>query len=72
MQLPETFAPNPRNNQRKPMLILVHQSDVVSLLENPDDSPESTDILDIGDLMCTDKERGLQLVAIQFKDRELE
>ncbi|KAL3926838.1 MAG: hypothetical protein SGARI_005483, partial [Bacillariaceae sp.] len=58
-----TFAPNPRNNQQ-PMLMLVHKSGVVSVLENPDDSPDTIDILDIGDQMCTDTERGLQSLAI--------
>ena len=58
-----TFAPNPRNIQR-PMLMLVHKSGVVSVLEDPDNSPETIDILDIGDQMCTETERGLQSLAI--------
>lgn len=61
-----TFAPNPRNN-RKPMLLLIHKDGVVSVLEDPDNNRTVMDILDLGDKMCTDTERGLQTIAVHPK-----
>lgn len=61
-----TFAPNPRNDQ-KPMLLLVHKKGIVSVVEDPDNSPDSILILDLDGKMCTDTERGLQTLAIHPK-----
>lgn len=60
------FAPNPRKEQ-KPMLLLVHKDGEVSVLEDPDNSPESFQILDLDGRMCTDTERGLQTIAVHPK-----
>lgn len=61
-----TFAPNPRNNQR-PMLLLVHKDGVVTVVEDPDNSPDNFEILDLDGKMCTDTERGLQTIAVHPK-----
>jgi hypothetical protein len=58
-----TFAPNPRNNE-KPMLLLVHKDGVVTVVEDPDNSPDNVEILDLHGKMCTDTERGLQTIAV--------
>jgi hypothetical protein len=58
-----TFAPNPRKNH-KPMLMLVSKEGVVSVVENPDDSPDSFVILNLAGKMCTNTERGLQSITI--------
>uniref|UniRef100_A0A7S4AAF2 PKD domain-containing protein n=2 Tax=Pseudo-nitzschia australis TaxID=44445 RepID=A0A7S4AAF2_9STRA len=57
------FAKNPRNDW-KPMLLLVNKSGKVRVLEDPDESSDTTDILDIEDKMCTNVERGLQSIAV--------
>lgn len=61
-----TFAPNPRNNNI-PMMILNAKNGQISVLENPDESPDSIEILDLSDgsddkLLCTNGERGLHSV----------
>jgi Glucose / Sorbosone dehydrogenase len=58
-----TFAPNPRSNG-KPMLLLGSKEGQVSVVENPDESPDATLILDLKDEMCHDTERGLQNIAV--------
>eukprot|EP00536_Pseudo-nitzschia_multiseries_P014847 jgi/Psemu1/327687/estExt_fgenesh1_pg.C_7760001 len=58
-----TFAKNPRNGW-KPMLMLVNKSGKVSLLEDPDESSKSIEILNLESKMCTNVERGLQTIAI--------
>jgi Glucose / Sorbosone dehydrogenase len=61
-----TFAPNPRNGN-KPMLILVEKKGLVSILEDPDNSPFSITVLDLGKRgtgMCTNGERGLQNIVL--------
>eukprot|EP00529_Nitzschia_sp_RCC80_P006627 CAMPEP_0113499690 /NCGR_PEP_ID=MMETSP0014_2-20120614/31888_1 /TAXON_ID=2857 /ORGANISM="Nitzschia sp." /LENGTH=1521 /DNA_ID=CAMNT_0000393893 /DNA_START=413 /DNA_END=4974 /DNA_ORIENTATION=+ /assembly_acc=CAM_ASM_000159 len=55
------FAPNPRNGG-KPMMILNAKNGQVSVVENPDDSDESMQVLDINDFICTNGERGLHTV----------
>jgi Glucose / Sorbosone dehydrogenase len=70
-----TFAPNPRNGN-KPMLILVDRMGLVSVLEDPDNSPLSITILDLGKRgtgMCTNYERGLQNIVLhpQFESNRL-
>lgn len=57
------FAKNPRNDW-KPMLLLVNKDGTVSVLEDPDDSSDSTEILQIEKEMCTNVERGLQSIAV--------
>ena len=59
------FAPNPRNDD-KPMLMLVSKRGLVSVVENPDESPDSIEILDLGtgNRLCTNGERGLQSITI--------
>jgi hypothetical protein len=54
-----TFAPNPRQDN-KPMMILNEKTGRVHVLENPDESPESIEILDLQSAVCTNGERGLQ------------
>ena len=63
------FAKNPRNDW-KPMLLLVNKSGKVSVLEDPDESSDSDEILDIEKKMCTNTERGLQSIAVhpEFED----
>lgn len=64
-----TFAPNPRNNWQ-PMLMLVSKEGKVSLLEDPDNSDDYSVILDLDGKMCTNRERGLQTIAVhpQFEE----
>lgn len=57
------FAPNPRQNG-KPMLIVIQKEGQVKVLENPDESPDSTTILDLSDKMCTETERGLHSLTV--------
>jgi Glucose / Sorbosone dehydrogenase len=64
-----TFAPNPRNNWQ-PMLMLVSKEGQVSVVENPDDSPEAMVVLDLDGKMCTNTERGLQTIALHPKFEE--
>jgi hypothetical protein len=54
-----TFAPNPRQDN-KPMMILNDKNGRVLVLEHPDESPESIEILDMQVDVCTNGERGLQ------------
>jgi hypothetical protein len=56
-----TFAPNPRQDN-KPMMILNDKTGRVQVLENPDDSPEAIEILDLQSAVCTNGERGLQSI----------
>jgi Glucose / Sorbosone dehydrogenase len=56
-----TFAPNPRLNN-KPMMVLNDKNGRVHVLENPDDSSESLEILDLQDKVCTNGERGLHSI----------
>ena len=64
-----TFAKNPRNDW-KPMMLLVNQGGKVSAVEDPDESSDTTEILDMDDKICTNVERGLQSIAIHpnFED----
>jgi hypothetical protein len=66
-----TFATNPRN-ENKAMLLLVSKEGQVYALEDPDNSPVSSVILDLSDKMCTNEERGLQSIVIdpQFDDNK--
>ena len=59
-----TFATNPRNEDNTPMLLLVSKEGQVYALEDPDDSPVSTVILDLSTNMCTNEERRLQSIVI--------
>lgn len=63
------FARNPRNDW-KPMMLLVNKNGIVSVLEHPDESSNTTEILRLENEMCTDGERGLQSVAVhpQFEE----
>ena len=63
------FAPNPRNGG-KPMMILNAKNGQVSVVENPDDSDESMQVLDINDYICTNGERGLHTVIAHPKFME--
>jgi Glucose / Sorbosone dehydrogenase len=58
------FAPNPRNGN-KPMLVLLAKEGNIVVLEDPDNSPESMTVLNLGHpgRMCTNFERGLQGIA---------
>jgi hypothetical protein len=58
-----TFAPNPRNDN-KPMMILNAKNGQINVLEDPDESPDSMEILDLsnGTKLCTNGERGLHTV----------
>jgi hypothetical protein len=58
-----TFAPNPRNGN-KPMMLLNAKNGEINVLEDPDESPDSIKIMDLGDddLLCTNGERGLHTV----------
>jgi hypothetical protein len=57
-----TFAPNPRNGG-KPMMILNSKDGKVNALEDPDNSPDAIEILDLnGDELCENGERGLHTV----------
>lgn len=59
------FATNPRNGW-KPMMLLVNKGGTVSVLEDPDDSSDSTEILELEDEICTNTERGLQSIALHL------
>jgi Glucose / Sorbosone dehydrogenase len=58
------FAPNPRNGN-KPMLVLLSKEGRVDVLEDPDNSPDSITILNLGHpgRMCTNRSRGLLSIA---------
>ena len=58
-----TFMPNPRNGN-KPMMILNAKNGNINVLENPDESPDSIEIMDLseGPELCTNGERGLHTV----------
>lgn len=64
-----TFIPNPRNDF-KPMLILNAKSGQIHVLENPDESEEDLQILDIESDLCTNGERGLHSVIPSPNFRE--
>ncbi len=55
--------PNPRNGN-KPMMILNAKNGQINVLENPDESPDSLEIIDLaeGPKVCTNGERGLHTV----------
>jgi Glucose / Sorbosone dehydrogenase len=55
------FAPNPRNGG-KPMMILNAKNGQITVVENPDESSDSLEILDLNDYLCTNGERGLHTV----------
>ena len=46
------------------MLLLVNKDGTANVLENPDNSSDSTEILQIENEMCTNVERGLQSIAV--------
>jgi hypothetical protein len=57
-----TFVPNPRN-AGKQMMLLNAKDGKVNVLEDPDNSPDAIQILDIeGDQLCENGERGLHTV----------
>lgn len=57
-----SFAPNPRNGG-KPMMILNAKDGQINVLEDPDNSPDAIEVLDLGeDRLCTDGERGMHTV----------
>ena len=57
-----TFAPNPRNGG-KPMMILNAKDGQINVLEDPDNSPDSIEVLSLGnDQLCADGERGMHTV----------
>ncbi|VEU40801.1 unnamed protein product [Pseudo-nitzschia multistriata] len=58
-----TFLPNPRNGD-KPMMILNSKNGQIYVLENPDESPDSIEIMDLSDgsKLCNNGERGLHTV----------
>ncbi len=58
------FAPHPSDNSKPQILLIVEKSGKVTLLENPDESPDVKKILDLSGKICTDGERGLQSIAI--------
>lgn len=67
------FAPNPRREDLRPMLLLGSKKGRVKVLENPDEYGSSTleedaatIIIDLSDddIMCTNGERGLQSVVV--------
>lgn len=55
------FAPNPRQDG-KPMMILNAKNGQINVVENPDDSSESLQVMDINQYLCTNGERGLHTV----------
>lgn len=61
------FAPNPRNDGW-PMLLLLSKQGQISALENPDESPEPTLIVDLADYICTDQERGLHNLLVMEQE----
>jgi hypothetical protein len=56
-----SFAPNPRNGN-KPMMILNDKNGKIHVVENPDESQENLEILNMSSEICTNGERGLQSV----------
>ena len=58
-----TFVPNPRNGN-KPMMILNAKNGQINVLEDPDESPDSIEIMDLseGPEVCNNGERGLHTV----------
>lgn len=58
-----TFLPNPRNDN-KPMMILNAKNGQINVLENPDESPDAIEIMDLseGRKVCNNGERGLHTV----------
>ena len=58
-----TFLPNPRNGN-KPMMILNAKNGQINVLEDPDESPDSIEIMDLseGPKVCNNGERGLHTV----------
>lgn len=58
-----TFLPNPRNGN-KPMMILNAKNGQINVLEDPDNSPDSMEIMDLseGPKVCNNGERGLHTV----------
>lgn len=58
------FAPHPAGGTKPPILLVVEKRGQVSVVENPDDSPDARIILDLSNNLCTDGERGLQSIAI--------
>jgi glucose/arabinose dehydrogenase len=60
-----TFVPNPRGTtSNSSMLLLSSKEGRVAVLENPDESDESTIVLDMSDDICDNGERGLQAIAV--------
>jgi hypothetical protein len=61
--IPGVFAPNPRTNNGKPMLILsAKEGNKIHIMEDPNYSNDFIEIADIGDRMCVNGERRLQSV----------
>jgi len=64
-----TFAPNPRNGN-KPMMILNAKNGQINILEDPDEDPDSIEIIDLSNenknngqpKLCSNGERGLHTV----------
>ena len=56
------FATNPKTGD--PLLLLVSKRGKVQAIENPERFSRGIEILDIGDKICTNGERGLQNIAI--------
>ena len=58
-----TFVPNPRN-ENKPMMILNAKNGQVYVLEDPDESSDTIEIMDLseGPKLCNNGERGLHTV----------
>ena len=57
------FVPNPRSPTNQPMMILNDKNGLVHVLENPDESSDDMEILDLRGRICTNGERGLQSLA---------
>ena len=58
------FAPHPAGGSNPPILLIVEKKGKVTVLENPDESPDTKTILDLDGKICTDGERGLQSITI--------
>jgi hypothetical protein len=58
-----TFAINPRKGE-KPILLLLSKWGNIYALENPDESPSAKRILDLGNHICTEHERGLHNILV--------
>lgn len=58
------FAPHPAGGKNPPILLIVEKGGQVTVIENPDDSPDTRIILDLDGKTCTDGERGLQSITI--------